>query len=155
HQAQKMEAVGRLAGGVAHDFNNILTAIAGQGELLAPSLAPGTPEHHHLSQMLRAAGRGAHLTPQLLAFSRKEVLQPRVLDLNQVVRGILPMLQRLIGEDIQLLTELQPVTAIRADAGQLEQVLLNLAVNARDAMPGGGQLTLATRDDAGTVLLEV
>jgi two-component system, cell cycle sensor histidine kinase and response regulator CckA len=153
HQAQKMEAVGRLAGGVAHDFNNILTAIQGQGELLASSLPAGTPEEHHLSQMLRAAGRGANLTRQLLAFSRKQVLKQRVLDLNQVVRGLLPMLQRLIGEDIQLVTSLAPgLPAILADAGQLEQVIVNLAVNARDAMPGGGQLTLATRSDDGVVL---
>jgi two-component system cell cycle sensor histidine kinase/response regulator CckA len=164
HQAQKMEAVGRLAGGVAHDFNNILTAIQGQGELLASSLPAGSPERHHLSQMLRAAERGANLTRQLLAFSRKQVLQPRLLDLNHVVSGLLPMLQRLIGEDIQLVTTLEPnLPAIRADAGQLEQVIVNLAVNARDAMPGGGQLTISTLgstlggtlDGDGGVILEV
>jgi signal transduction histidine kinase len=156
HQAQKMEAVGRLAGGVAHDFNNILTAIQGQGELLESLLVSGTPEQHHLAQMLRAAERGANLTRQLLAFSRKQVLKQQVLDLNQVVRGLLPMLQRLIGEDIQLMTALAPaLPAISGDPGQLEQVILNLAVNARDAMAIGGELTLTTRRDEDSVVLEV
>ncbi len=158
--AQKMEAVGRLAGGVAHDFNNLLTAIQGQGELLAGELEPGTSAHRHAQQILRAAGRGAALTGQLLAFSRKQVLQPRVLDLNQVVNGLHTLLRRVIGEDIELVTELaSEPCAIFADAGQLEQVIVNLAVNARDAMPSGGELMLRTAfdelDSKRCVLLEV
>jgi PAS domain S-box-containing protein len=156
HHAQKLEAVGRLAGGVAHDFNNILTAIQGQGELLASSLSEDSPERHHLGQILRAAERGATLTRQLLAFSRKQMLQPRLLDLNHVVTGLLPMLQRLIGEDIQLVTRLdERLPAVRADAGQLEQVMVNLVVNGRDAMPAGGELTIVTAQKESGVALEV
>lgn len=143
-QAQKMEAVGRLAGGIAHDFNNLLTAIAGYSEFLIgghtdPRL------RRHAEEIKKAAARAASLTGQLLAFSRRQVLQPRVLDLNAVVSDMDMMLRRLIGEDVELLTMLEPELApIRADQTQLEQVIVNLAVNARDAMPGGGAVTIET-----------
>ena len=144
-QAQKMEAVGRLAGGVAHDFNNLLGVITGYGELLLKNLGPEHPGSPRLEQIQKAAQRAGCLTRQLLAFSRKQVLQPRILDLNEVVADVEKMLSRVIGEDIQLVTT--PGAArgrIRADPGQIEQVLMNLAVNARDAMPRGGQLVLET-----------
>jgi two-component system, cell cycle sensor histidine kinase and response regulator CckA len=142
-QAQKMEAVGRLAGGVAHDFNNLLTAITGYGELMRRSLQEGEPLRAHLDEILKAAHRAADLTRQLLAFSRRQVLEPKVLDLNEVVGGMLPMLRRLIGENIELASKLQPDPGhVKADPGQVEQVIMNLAVNARDAMPDGGRLTL-------------
>jgi PAS domain S-box-containing protein len=143
--AQKMEAVGQLAGGVAHDFNNLLTAILGYSQLLAPELR-GNPEHFSAIEEIRKAGeRAAGLTRQLLAFSRKQILELKVLDLNEVVRHIQEMLSRLIGEDIQVVTNLDPALgSVRADAGQIEQVIMNLAVNARDAMPRGGQLSLET-----------
>ncbi len=144
-QAQKMEAVGRLAGGVAHDFNNLLGVITGYSELLLKNLGPQHPDSPRLEQIQRAAQRAAVLTRQLLAFSRKQLLQPRILDLNEVVADVERMLGRVIGEDIRLVTT--PGAAlgrIRADPGQLEQVLVNLAVNARDAMPMGGELVLET-----------
>ncbi|MEO8348638.1 MAG: PAS domain S-box protein [Acidobacteriota bacterium] len=143
--AQKMEAIGQLAGGVAHDFNNLLTAILGYSQLLAPDLR-GNPEHFAAIEEVRKAGeRAAGLTRQLLAFSRKQVLEPRVLDLNEIVHHIREMLSRLIGEDIQVVMNLDPALGtVRADAGQIEQVIMNLAVNARDAMPRGGQLSLET-----------
>jgi two-component system cell cycle sensor histidine kinase/response regulator CckA len=143
--AQKMEAVGLLAGGVAHDFNNLLTAILGYSQLLATELA-GNPEHFSAIEEIRKAGeRAAGLTGQLLAFSRKQILAPKVLDANEIVRQIREMLARLIGEDIRMVMNLDPALGmIRADAGQLEQVIMNLAVNARDAMPHGGRLTLET-----------
>ena len=144
-QAQKMEAVGRLAGGVAHDFNNLLTVISSYSELLLGDLPAADPRRADLEEIRKAAGGAAALTRQLLAFSRKQVLQPTVLDLNAVVAGADKMLKRLIGEDIDLVSVLSPdVGAVRADAGQVEQVIMNLAVNARDAMPEGGKLTIET-----------
>jgi PAS domain S-box-containing protein len=144
-QSQKMEAVGRLAGGVAHDFNNLLTAIIGYSDLSLRRLKPGDALQRNIEEIKRAAGRAADLTHQLLAFSRRQVLQPRVLDLNAVITEIEKMLRRLIGEDIELLYELNTsLGRVKADPGQLEQVLLNLVINARDAMPGGGKLTIQT-----------
>ena len=142
-QAQKMEAIGRLAGGVAHDFNNLLAAIMGHGELLLRRLEPNQPQHRHAEAIQKAATRGALLTRQLLAFSRKEVLAPSVLDIHLVVAEMEEMLRRLIGEHIELVIVLgeRPVH-VRADRGQLEQVIMNLAVNARDAMAEGGVLTV-------------
>jgi len=144
-QAMKMEAVGRLAGGVAHDFNNLLTAVLGHADLALTQVDPGKPFHEDLQEIKQAALRAAALTQQLLAFSRKQVLERRVVDLNQIVAGITRMLDRTIGEDIELVTDLAPeLGRVHADAIQLEQVLLNLAVNARDAMPEGGRLTIET-----------
>jgi two-component system cell cycle sensor histidine kinase/response regulator CckA len=142
-QSQKMETVGRLAGGVAHDFNNLLGVITGYGQLLRNRL--DDPRLlKYADDILKASERAAGLTQQLLAFSRKQVLQPRILDLNRVVGQFEGMLRRLIGEDIQLVISLVDVPPIKADQGQLEQVLMNLAVNARDAMPKGGQLVIET-----------
>jgi len=144
-QAQKMEAVGQLAGGVAHDFNNVLTAIAGYAELLREDLPGEDARRGDLEEILRATDRAAALTRQLLAFSRRQVLAPRVLDLNTVVASVDNMLGRLIGADVELRTALAPeLGAVRADPGQLEQVIMNLVVNARDAMPRGGKLTIET-----------
>jgi hypothetical protein len=144
-QAQKMEAVGMLAGGVAHDFNNLLTIINGYTQLILNTLRPDDPNRHSAEQVMKAGERAAALTNQLLAFSRRQVLQLKVLDLNRAVSSLSMMLQRLIGEDIDLRLELRPETGrVNADAGQLEQVLMNLAVNARDAMPTGGTLTIET-----------
>ena len=144
-QAQRLEAVGRLAGGVAHDFNNILTAISGYTELLLEDIRGTDPRRADLEEIRTATQRATALTRQLLAFSRKQVLQPRVLDLNEVVQGLEKMLRRLIGEDVDLaITPAAGLGAVRADPGQIEQVILNLAVNARDAMPEGGRLTIET-----------
>ena len=155
-QAMKMEAVGRLAGGVAHDFNNLLTAVLGHADLALTQVDPGKPFHEDLQEIKQAALRAAALTQQLLAFSRKQVLERRVVDLNQIVAGITRMLDRTIGEDIELVTDLAPeLGRVHADAIQLEQVLLNLAVNARDAMPEGGRLTIETmnvQSEAGAVV---
>ncbi len=144
-QSQKMESVGRLAGGIAHDFNNLLTAITGYTELMLRRIPAGDPLRRDASEIRVAAERATNLTRQLLAFSRRQVLQPRLLDLNTVVVEMEKMLQRLIGEDVSLETLLEPeLGAVRADPGQLEQVILNLAVNARDALPLGGKLTIET-----------
>jgi PAS domain S-box-containing protein len=145
-QSQKMDAIGRLAGGVAHDFNNLLNVIMGYGELLQRRLTKDSPLQRHSAEIMSAASRAANLTRQLLAFSRKQVLQPRVLDLNLVVTDMEKMLRRLIGEHIELRTALQPgLGAVKADPGQVEQVILNLVVNARDAMTAGGNLIVETR----------
>ncbi|HEU5042170.1 MAG TPA: ATP-binding protein, partial [Gemmatimonadales bacterium] len=146
-QAQKMEAVGQLAGGIAHDFNNLLTAIQGNTELLLTALEPRDARRMDVLEIARAAHRAATLTRQLLAFSRKQVLQPRIVSLNAVVSDLTTMLRRIIGEDVELRVDLDPALGrVLADAGQLEQVITNLAVNARDAMPHGGMLTLRTRN---------
>jgi PAS domain S-box-containing protein len=144
-QSQKMEAVGRLAGGIAHDFNNLLTAILGQCDLLQRSLQPDNPAYRKVQEIRKAGERAAALTRQLLAFSRKQMLQPKVLDLNVVVTDVDNLLRRLIGEHIELVMRLAPdLGRVKADPGQIEQVLMNLAVNARDAMPQGGTLTIET-----------
>src|SRR5438309_1538057 len=144
-QAQKMEAVGRLAGGVAHDFNNLLTVITSYSDLLLEELGAGDPKREDVTQIRKASESAAALTRQLLAFSRQQVLQPQVLDLNETVAGTEKLLKRLIGEDVQLATVLAPdLGGAVVDPGQLEQIIMNLAVNARDAMPGGGRLTIAT-----------
>ena len=145
HQAQKMEAIGRLAGGVAHDFNNILTGITGYTEMLLPTLRPEDPIVSDLKEIHKLSDRAAALTAQLLAFSRKQIVEPRVLDLNAAITHSTKMLRRLIGEDVEL--EFKPGDdggLVRSDPGQIEQVLVNLAVNARDAMPRGGKLTIRT-----------
>lgn len=158
-QSQKLEAVGQLAGGVAHDFNNLLMAIMGYGDLALGRLGE---EHTELKECLeeirRAADRGAELTRQLLAYSRRQVLDREVLDLNTVVSELAPLLARLLGEDVRIVLELEPgAGAVLADRGQLGQVLVNLAVNARDAMPDGGVLIVSTRthDDPGEVEIVV
>ena len=144
-QAQKMDAIGRLAGGVAHDFNNLLTVILGRTDILLHPLPPGDPMRRGIELIQRTAGRAANLTRQLLAFSRKQVLEPVVLDLSAVATDMKDMLGRLIGEDIALLTMPTPgLGRVKADRGQVEQVVMNLAVNARDAMPQGGRLILET-----------
>jgi signal transduction histidine kinase/CheY-like chemotaxis protein len=144
-QSQKLEAIGTLAGGIAHDFNNLITVISGYTQLVLMRAEKGSPAADDLGQVIEASDRAANLTHQLLAFSRKQVLQPTVLDLGDVVNGIGPMLRRIIGEHIMLRIETAPSLArVHADRGQLEQVLLNLAVNARDAMPDGGVLTIGT-----------
>lgn len=144
-QAQKMEVVGRLAGGVAHDFNNLLTAINGYSELVLSYMEPDNPLRQDVAEIRKAGDRAASLTRQLLAFSRKQMLQPKVLDLNQVMENMGKMLERLIGSDIHLAIKLDAsLGRVMADPGQIEQVILNLAINARDAMPRGGRLTIAT-----------
>ena len=146
-QAQKMESVGRLAGGIAHDFNNLLTLILGYGNLVLQALADRPAVSRQVEAILQAGESAARLTRQLLAFSRHQVLVPTVVDVNALIRQLEQMLRRLIGEDIELVTDLEPRLArIRADAGQIEQVLMNLVVNARDAMPGGGRVILSTRN---------
>ena len=140
-----MEAVGRLAGGVAHDFNNLLTVILGFCELLLADLDPGDPRQADIAEIQKAGARAAGLTRQLLAFSRKQIIEPTLLDLNVVVADMRAMLGRLIGEDVKVVLGLGPELApVKADRGQVEQVVMNLAVNARDAMPKGGTLTIET-----------
>ena len=144
-QAQKMEAIGKLAGGIAHDFNNLLVALLGHSQLLADLLRGQEQAGEHLHEIRRAGERAADLVRQLLAFGRKQELRPAALDLNHLVLDLRKLLERLIGEDVRLETSTAEGTvAVRADRGQLEQVLLNLAANARDAMPDGGALTIET-----------
>jgi PAS domain S-box-containing protein len=144
-QAQKMEAVGQLAGGIAHEFNNLLAVVLGYSDLMLQELGPGNPLRHPAEEIRRAATRGAAVTRQILAFSRRQLLAPRDLDVNEMVAGLLRLLQRLLGEHLRLASNLASVpTCVRADASQLEQAIINLAVNARDAMPHGGTLTLST-----------
>ena len=146
-QAQKLEAVGRLAGGIAHDFNNILTIILGNSTLALESLDQGHPLRREIDDIQTAARRAAGLTKQLLAFSRQQVLLPRVLNLNTIVAELGKLLRPLIGEDIELITRLEPrLGLIKADSGQIEQVIMNLAINARDAMPSGGTLLIETNN---------
>ncbi len=146
-QAQKMEAIGILAGGVAHDFNNILTAILGYGQLLLRRLGPDSPHQDTVREIISAGDRASALTGQLLAFSRRQILEPKVLDLNQVVRNMEKMLRRLIGEDIEFMTAFDPdLGKVEVDPGQIEQILLNLSVNSRDAMPHGGTLVIETKN---------
>jgi two-component system cell cycle sensor histidine kinase/response regulator CckA len=145
-QAQKMEAVGRLAGGVAHDFNNLLTVITGNAEFLRDHFSAQTVPFE-LGEIERAVARASALTSKLLTFSRKQVMQPRVIDINSVVSGMEDLLRRLIGEDIQLVTVLASALGrIKAHPSQIEQVVMNLAVNARDAMPKGGRVVIETRN---------
>jgi hypothetical protein len=144
-QRQKMEAVGRLAGGVAHDFNNLLGVISGYAELVSGQADRGSELHNSIVQIRKAAERAAGLTRQLLAFSRQQVLETKVLNLNSIVEDMAKMLPRLLGEDIELQLSLDPEPGcVKADQGQVEQVIMNLAVNARDAMPGGGRLSIRT-----------
>jgi PAS domain S-box-containing protein len=144
-QAQKLESIGRLAGGVAHDFNNIITAISGYGDLVFSQLQEGDPLREHVNEIRKAGERAKELTRQLLVFSRKQIVEPKPLDLNAVVAESASMLRRLLGKDIELVADLDPALGmVMADPGLLHQVLMNLVVNARDAMPGGGKLTIET-----------
>jgi PAS domain S-box-containing protein len=148
HQAQKMEAIGRLAGGIAHDFNNMLSVIEGNAELALADLTAGDPLAESMEAICQATERAADLTRQLLTFSRKQVIAPKVVNLSRLIEGLHPMLVRLIGEDIILRTLPQErIGRVRADPGQIEQIVLNLAVNARDAMPAGGELIIETADE--------
>ena len=145
-QAQKMEAVGLLAGGISHDFNNLLSVILGNAELFLENTQSGVQQHYG-EEIKKATHRAAQLTRQLLAFSRKQVLNPTILDLNTIVHDVGKILQRLIGEDVQIVTGLETgLGSIRADRGQIEQILMNLATNARDAMPNGGQFTIRSEN---------
>jgi len=144
---QRLEALGGLAGGIAHDFNNLLTAITGYAEIALSGLGPEEPVRTDIEEIRHAAGRAAALTSQLLAFGRSQVLRPETVDLNDVVLAVDPLLRRLLGADVELVTLLgEGLAPVSADRGQLEQVLVNLAVNARDAMPAGGTLAIATTD---------
>ena len=144
-QAQKLESVGRLAGGIAHDFNNMLTAINGYSDLALRKIAPDHPVRSYLEEIKKAGKRSALLTNQLLAFSRRQILHPQMISINEAINDTTNLLKRMIGEDIDLVTHLKPtVGSIKFDPGQFSQVLMNLAVNARDAMPDGGKLTIET-----------
>src|SRR6202050_2913212 len=146
-QAQKMEAVGRLAGGIAHDFNNILGIIIGYSELSLELIAPDNPANRYVEESKKAAKRAALLTKQLLAFSRKQVIFPRILDLNELVRNVTEMFLRVVGEDVTVeFRPTAPLGSIKADPGQIEQALMNLVLNARDAMPTGGRIIIETRE---------
>ena len=146
-KAQKLESIGRLAGGVAHDFNNLLTAILGNASFMRAGLPPNAPALTDLEEIEKAARRAVDLSRQLLTLARHQVVQPRVVDLNALARDTDKLLRRLLGEDIELVTLLAPkLGAVRIDPGQFEQVIINLAVNARDAMPGGGRLTIETNN---------
>ena len=146
-QAQKMEAVGRLAGGIAHDFNNFLLVISSYAEMMLEQVKPEGRFHQNLEEMLKAAGSAAILTQQLLAFSRKQLLAPRIIDLNSVIEDNVTLIHRLIGEDIELNLSLgNPLCAVKADPGQIVQIVMNLCVNARDAMPNGGVLAIETEN---------
>ena len=143
-QSQKMEAIGQLAGGIAHDFNNILTAIMGYCNLLLMDIPEGSPLKDPADHILSSSERAANLTRSLLSFSRKQVISPKPVNVNEIVITIEKLIRRLIGEDIELKTLLDPGDVmILADSGQIEQVLINLCTNARDAMPGGGMITIA------------
>ncbi|MCX6907967.1 MAG: PAS domain S-box protein, partial [Verrucomicrobia bacterium] len=145
HKAQKMEAIGRLAGGIAHDFNNILTVISGYATMLSKRLENNPGLRREADEIQSSAERAATLTRQLLALSRKQLLNPKVLDLNAIVGGIERMLRRLIGEDVELRIQLdESIGSVKVDPGQIEQVIMNLTINARDAMPSGGKLTIQT-----------
>lgn len=145
--SQKMDAIGRLAGGIAHDFNNLLTVILGYGEELLNDLKPGDPTHFEVEEIVKAGQRASSLTHQLLAFSRKQVIQPKILDLNNLLNNLESMLNRLIGEHIEFHTDLQPgLWEVKADPGQMEQIIVNCVLNARDAMPKGGKLVLSTKN---------
>jgi signal transduction histidine kinase/CheY-like chemotaxis protein len=145
--AQRLEAIGRLAGGVAHDFNNLLTVINGHAVLALDSLEQDDPVRADLDSIRNAGTRAVALSRQLLTFSRKEVVAPKILNVNEVIRDIEKMLPRLIGEDVEIVTVLtEDLGPVKADPGQIEQIIMNLAVNARDAMPEGGKLTIETRD---------
>jgi CheY-like chemotaxis protein len=151
-----MEAIGRLAGGVAHDFNNIMTAVMGYAQIASDSLPPESEARDDLAQILRASSRASELTRQLLAFARRQVTQPRPVDLDDLVGETRKLLERLLGADVALVTVLGgPLPPVLIDPGQLEQVLLNLAVNARDAMPKGGSLTLRTARMGDEIALDV
>src|SRR5688500_11389529 len=146
-QSQKMEAIGNLAGGIAHDFNNLLTGMIGHLKFVQRALEPGSQVRADVDEVERAARRAAALTSQLLSYARRQMVMPTVVDVNDVVRTVAPMLRRMLSETIDVRVDLAPhVPTVLVDAGQLEQVLVNLAVNARDAMPGGGQLTISTLD---------
>jgi PAS domain S-box-containing protein len=146
-QAQKMEALGKLAGGIAHDFNNLLTAILGFAALAEEDQRPNTPRHEWIVQIRHSGEQAAALTRQLLAFGRRQTLQPVDLDLNQVIDDIQKMLRRLIGENIEFVVQLEPnLEVVRADRSQVQQVIMNLVVNAKDAMPHGGRLTIRTKN---------
>ncbi len=151
HHSQRLEAVGRLAGGIAHDFNNLLMIVTGYSQILMNGMRDGDPGRNDVEQVLKAASRASELTRQLLAFSRRQIVNAKVLDLNALVTDMDRMLRRVMGEDVEVVTELAgDLKPVRADPGQLEQVLLNLAVNARDAMPAGGRLTI----ESGNVYLD-